>query len=178
MGLPLQSQHTISGTFSPAKEYKWLIAYRLLPGSQAYIAETEINGGKFSLTIPENAQSGMYRLVYALTQDEFYFDAIYNGTENVILAFDAVSGVSFSTSEENKIFNDYFQDMNTLERQIISFYADRKSDVSTSEDLIEKLEATQKSYEQKSEGKIAGVFIRANTPYLPDGYESVPLRRQ
>jgi len=49
--LGLQAQHNISGTFSPAKDYKWLIAYKLKPGTQNYIADTSIKYGEFALKI-------------------------------------------------------------------------------------------------------------------------------
>ena len=86
----LQAQHTISGTFTPAKEYKWLIAYRLKPGTQVYVADTAIKNGEFALSIPENAVEGTYRFVYAIPQEEFYFDVIYNGKENIELMFPRV----------------------------------------------------------------------------------------
>lgn len=173
LSLPLQAQRAISGTFSPAKDYRWLIAYRLLPGTQVYTADTAIKGGNFSLKIPENAQSGVYRLVYAVPQDEFYFDVIYNGKEEIQLAFDAEIGVSFATSQENKLFNAYFKDINTIEGAIIKFYSEGKSDKVIFDDLIKKLTATQKSYEEKSKGTIASRFITANKPYISSGYESI-----
>ena len=79
VGLQSTAQHTISGTFSPAKDYKWLIAYRLKPGTQSYIADTAVKNGVFELKIPEKALPGTYRLVYAVPQEQFYFDVIYNG---------------------------------------------------------------------------------------------------
>jgi hypothetical protein len=89
----LSAQHSISGTFAPAKDYKWLIAYHLKAGSQAYTADTAIKNGEFTLSFPADAKPGTYRLVYAVPQEEFYFDVIYNGNEDVKLIFDAKKGI-------------------------------------------------------------------------------------
>ena len=72
------SQYSISGNLTPTKDFKWLIAYELTPFGQNYIADTEVNEGYFNLMLPVTTQPGMYRLVYAVPQDEFYIDVIYN----------------------------------------------------------------------------------------------------
>ena len=128
VGLQSTAQHTISGTFSPAKDYKWLIAYRLKPGTQSYIADTAVKNGVFELKIPEKALPGTYRLVYAVPQEQFYFDVIYNGKEDITLAFDAASGVSFFTSKENILFNTYFKEINDLEQQITDYFTSGNTD--------------------------------------------------
>ena len=173
MVLSLTAQHTISGTFSPAKDYKWLIAYRLEPGTQSYIADTSIKGGKFTLNIPENAQTGTYRMVYAVPQEEYYFDVIYDGKEAIELAFNATDGVSFIISEENKLFNSYFKDINALEREIIHFYSAGKTDKKEFKNIISRLQETQTAYETRSKGLISHIFITANNPYVPSKSESV-----
>ncbi|MBU2948604.1 TlpA family protein disulfide reductase [Zobellia uliginosa] len=168
-----QAQHTISGTFSPADKYKFLLAYRLKPGSQSFIANTTIKDGKFSLNIPENAKAGMYRLVYAVPQDEFYFDVIYNGKEDVELAFDATQGVSFISSEENKIMTSYFQNIGSLVSQLVNFYIEGNSDKNEFRECADQLRSTQKAYEKQSENLMVQNFIFANRPYIPSNFESV-----
>lgn len=171
----LQAQHTISGTFTPAKEYKWLIAYRLKPGTQVYVADTAIKNGEFSLNIPENAVEGTYRLVYAIPQEEFYFDVIYNDKENIELSFDVSEGVSFNSSEENNVFNSYFKKINDLERQIVDFYIEGKTDENAFENIVQQLKKAQITFETKAVGLITHQFILANKPFIPSKYE--PIQR-
>ncbi len=173
LSISLQAQHTISGTFSPAADYTWLIAFQLRPGTQAYIADTVIKEGKFALSVPEHASEGFYRLVYALPQEEYYFDVLYNGKEDIELAFNEVDGAVFIKSEENKLFNNYFRDINAKEQGIINFYSAQKTDEKEFSYLVEQLRNTQNTYENNSKGLISHNFITANKPYFPIGFESI-----
>ena len=175
IGIPLHAQHTISGTFSPAKDYKWLIAYRLKPGTQSYIADTAVKNGVFNLKIPANALPGTYRLVYAVPQEQFYFDVIYNGKEDITFAFDATNGVSFFTSNENILFNTYFKEINDLEQQITNYYTSSSSDEKEFKALTKQLQSTQDTYEKKTEGTMAYHFIKSNKPYIPTNAEPVEV---
>ncbi|MEP3207996.1 MAG: TlpA disulfide reductase family protein [Maribacter sp.] len=167
------AQNTISGTFSPAKDYSWLIAYRLKPGTQVYTADTAIKNGEFHLKLPEKSPQGTYRLVYAIPQEEFYFDVIYNGSEDIKLSFDNTQGVAFIGSEENILFGTYFDEIAAIEGELISYYSKGTTDVNAFQEILKKYRATQASYEKKSEGLIANQFIKANKPYIPSDYESV-----
>jgi len=149
----------ISGTFSPAKDYSWIIAYRLKPGTQVYAADTAIKNGAFSLSLPENSPQGTYRLVYAVPQEEFYFDVIYNGIEDINLNFNIDQGVSFTGSKENILFSTYFNELSTIERDIISFYSKGSSDIKTYQKILRNYRDVQESYEKKSEGLVANQFI-------------------
>lgn len=169
----LQAQYSISGTFMPAKDYKWLIAYRLKPGTQNYIADTAVQNGVFSLKIPENSEPGTYRLVYAVPQEEFYFDVIYNGKEDISLAFDIKNGVSFLNSKENILFNTYFKEINNLEQQIVDFYVKGSTNKKEYFSITRQMSDLQNSYELKSKGLMANHFIKSNKPYIPGEYKSV-----
>ncbi len=171
--LGVQAQYSISGTFMPAKDYKWLIAYRLKPGTQNYIAQTKVQNGVFSLKIPEKALPGTYRLVYAVPQEEFYFDVIYNGKEDISLAFDSNNGVSFLNSKENILFNTYFKKIIDLEQQIVDFYTQGNTNKKEYAVIAKKMHSLQKSYEVKSEGLMANHFIKSNEPYIPKEYQSI-----
>lgn len=168
----LNAQHTISGIFSPSKDYTWVIAYRLQPGTQVYTADTAVDNGNFSLTIPANSPSGTYRLVYAIPQEEFYFDVIYNGKENIQLAFDALQGISFAASEENKIFHSYFKEITAIKQEIMDFYSAGKTDKIAYKKLSQKLEEVQTAYEQSTKGMLVQNFVKANRPYIPSEYET------
>ena len=169
----MQAQNTISGTFSPAKEYSWLIAYRLKPGTQVYVADTAIKDGKFTLNLPDNTPQGTYRMVYAVPQEVFYFDVIYNGMEDINLSFNSESSVTFNTSKENILFGTYFNKINTLEKEMIAFYSNGLTDIETYQKILKKYQEVQESYEEKSNGLIAQQFIKSNKPYIPSKYESV-----
>lgn len=167
------AQNNISGTFAPAKDYSWLIAYRLKPGTQVYVADTAIKNGKFMLNIPANSPAGMYRLVYAVPQEEFYFDVIYNGKENIELSFTTENGVAFTDSKENILFNSYFQELNDVEHQIINYYTSGSTYVNEYNAILKNLKAVQTNYETKANGLIAYAFIKGNRPYIPSSYEGI-----
>ena len=167
IGFQINAQHTISGTFSPAKDYKWLIAYRLKPGTQSYVVDTAIKNGVFELKIPENATAGTYRLVYAVPQEQFYFDVIYNGKEDITLAFDETNGVSFFNSKENILFNTYFKEITDLEQQITHYYTSGNTNEKDFKTLTKELQTVQKSYEKRSAGTMAHHFITSNKPFIP-----------
>jgi thiol-disulfide isomerase/thioredoxin len=171
--LGLQAQYAISGTFMPAKDYKWLIAYRLKPGTQNYIAQTKVQNGVFSLKIPENSLPGTYRLVYAVPQEKSYFDVIYNGKEDISLAFDSRNGVSYLTSNENIFFNTYFKEIIDLEQQIVDFYVKGSTNEQEYFSITKQMRDLQNSYELKSKGLMANHFIKSNKPYIPRAYQSV-----
>jgi len=168
-----QAQQTISGTFSPAKDYSWIIAYRLKPGTQVYIADTAIKDGKFVLKFPENAEPGTYRLVYAVPQEEFYFDVIFNGKEDIELTFETESGPMFTASKENILFSTYFKEIQEMERQLIAFYSSGSSDAEAFTKITQNYMAMQHSYLERSENLVVQEFIKANRPYIPPRYEAI-----
>ncbi len=168
----LGAQHTISGTFSPAKDFTWVIAYGIGPGTRAYVADTAIDNGKFTLSLPATAKPGTYRLVYAVPQEEFYFDLLYNGNEDIELAFDIQKGVTFSSSGENKIFRTYLKEITGVKQKFINYYSAGKTDMGEFQKLTGELNGIQTRYEQDTNGMLANEFIRANRPYIPSEYES------
>jgi len=171
--LSLQAQHTISGTFSPAEAYTWLIVYRLKPGTQVYVADTSIKGGKFSLTMPKDAVSGTYRMVYAVPQEEFYFDIIYDGKEDIELSFNSVDGARYTKSKENIILSEYYISINDAKQKVIDFYVAEKKNKKTYSQLTKSLESIQKNYEKESNGLISNHFVIANKPSIPSKYSTI-----
>ncbi len=167
------AQQTISGNFLPAENYKWLIAYHLIPGSQRYVADTAIKNGSFSLEIQENAPTGIYRIVYAVPQEEFYFDVIYNGKESIELQFTTENGVRFMSSKENTLYSSYFNQINEIENNIISFYNSGNTNKKDFLKLMSDLKSHQDNFESKSNGLLVNTFIKANAPYVSENYETV-----
>lgn len=171
--ISIQAQHTISGTFSPAKEFSWLIAYHLTPSGQEYVADTAIKDGRFSLEIGSDKPSGIYRMVYAVPQEEYYFDVIYNGKEDIQLHFDSSRGVNFKASQENILYGTYFKGIHDMESTLVGFYTNGNDDVREYETIIQRLKSFQQTSEEQSKGLLAHAFISANRPYIPLAYEAL-----
>ena len=169
--LSLNAQHTISGTFSPAKPIKWVVAYRIVPGSQVYIADSKVDNGTFTLNIKADATPGMYRLTYGAPQEDYYFDIVYSGKEDIDLNYDLEQGLSFNSSQENIIFSNYFNEISKCEQEIANFYSTKKGKKSEFLELIASLKEIQENYESKSKNLYCHTFITANTPYIPKKYE-------
>jgi len=165
------AQHSISGNFTPASEFKWLIAYQLTPGSQRYLADTAIKEGYFKLELPEDAAIGMYRLVYAVPQDEFYIDILYNGKEDIEFNFNLEDGIHIIASEENKTYDNYLSEIGELELQLASFYETGNTSKKEYREITKKISEVQTMYEAKGSDLMATQFIKANSPYIPDSYE-------
>jgi thiol-disulfide isomerase/thioredoxin len=169
------AQHSISGNFTPGKDFKWLIAYQLTPGSQRYIADTAVKEGYFNLELPADASMGMYRLVYAVPQDDFYIDVIYNGQEDIEFNFNLENGISFITSEENKTYSNYLSEITGLEQQLADFYESGTSSKKEYWEITKNLSEVQTKFEAKGTTTLVYQFIKANTPYIPKNYEDFDI---
>lgn len=175
VSMGLHAQGSISGNFSPSKDFKWLIAYELTPGGEKYIADTAVEDGSFTIQMPVTAQAGMYRLVYAVPQDEFYIDVIYDKKEHVKFNFNLQEGITITNSEENKWYNEYFTKIGTAQDNLMDFYESGSSSKEAYASLILQLKNLQKSYEENHAGTLAHSFITSNRSYLPNDYESLEV---
>ena len=169
----LQAQGSISGNFSPPKDFKWLIAYELTPGGEKYVADTAIKDGSFTIQMPVNAQAGIYRLVYAVPQNEFYIDIIYDRKEHVKFNFSLQEGLTITNSEENKLFHEYFTKIDTAQDKLMEFYENGGSAGKQYTSLIQELKDIQKFYEENHANTIAHQFIKSNKSYLPKDYQTL-----
>ena len=169
----VSAQQTISGTFSPAKDYTWLIAYHLKPDTQVYVADTAVEDGKFTLKLPLDAPKGMYRLAYAVPQNRFYFDLLLDGKETIELAFDTTKRLSIKKSRENRLLNDYFKKVDSLERKIMIFYKRKRTDKKQFMNLVKQLEDNQIEYLKASKNTLSYNFIATNQPYIPSKLETM-----
>jgi thiol-disulfide isomerase/thioredoxin len=163
-------QNSISGTFEPADQFKWLLLYQLKPGSQRYVMNGGIENGKFSLQLPAGSTPGTYRLVYAVPQDEYYIDILYNGSENVVLEFDLEKGHKFVESKENILIASYFQKVSESIDELNESY----SLENTNGEFLKRasaLKQVQIDFEKKSAGMYAETIIKANAPYIPKTFE-------
>ena len=169
----INAQKTITGTLTPADEYKWVIAYQLKPGTQGYATDSKVTDGKFTLNMPADAKASTYRIVYALPQEEFYFDVLYNGKEDIELTFNEESGVAFTASKENILMSSYFNEAKDLKQQIVDFYKKGSSNKKELAKIYTDLAKMQASYEEKSNGLIVNNFIKANKSYIPKKHETI-----
>lgn len=169
----LMAQHTIKGTFSPAKDYNYALLYKVTPTSNDYISNAEIKEGKFVFNLDSTVTKGMYRLVYALPQEEYNFDIIYNGKEDIELNFDNEIGVTYTKSSENMLIDSYTADMGAISQQIGEYFKTASKDTLALVKIFKQQEDIQNKYEKVAEGTIASAFIKANKPYIPVHYEDV-----
>jgi len=168
------AQHTIKGTFSPAKEYDWAILYKVTPTTSIYVQrKTTDDSGKFTFVMDSTMTRGIYRIVYALPQGEFNFDLIYNGKEDLELTFHKTDGVDYVVSKENQLFNSYMKSMDLVNQAINNFYVTQGKDEKAFMSIFKTLQETQINFEKASEGLLASNFIKANGPYIPQQYEDV-----
>ena len=71
----LWAQHSIKGTFTPIEEFDFVILYKVTPTTSIYVNNTEIDAaGKFEFKLDTTITKGMYRIVYAVPQEEYNFD--------------------------------------------------------------------------------------------------------
>ena len=170
----LLAQHSIKGTFTPPEEYKWIILYKVTPTTSIYVENAEIGeDGSFEIVLDSTITKGVYRIVYAVPQEEFNFDIIYDAKETIELNFSQEKGVEFINSNENKLLTSYAKSMMMVNETINSFYMKNSKDEDSFNSIFNTLNEAQKSFEEASSGTIASHFIKANLPYIPSNYEDV-----
>jgi thiol-disulfide isomerase/thioredoxin len=168
------AQHSIGGTFTPVEEYSYAFLYQATPTGSNYIDRAQLDeDGSFSIPFDSKSTPGVYKIVYALPSEDNNFDFIYNGKESVVFSFSVDDGLEFKDSNENKLWASYIKSMEMVNRTISSFYAQESVDKKGYLEIIKTLSDTQAAYEESSEGTVAFVFIKANSPYVPKGFEDL-----
>jgi len=165
-------QHTIKGTFSPAGDFNAIILYEITPSKLEYIENARIKqDGTFELKLDASANWGMYKLVYALPEEEHFIDIIYSADEDVEFDFNLNDNVIFKSSKENKLMTSYMNSMALIQQSINNFYAQNSEDKKALESLFKTQRDTQANFEGAALGALALNFIKANTFYTPESYE-------
>lgn len=168
----LLAQHTIKGTFTPADEFKFAILYKVTPTTSIYVNNAEIDSiGNFQFKLDTTVTKGMYRIVYALPQDEYNFDFIYNAKEDIELTFNLDEGAKYITSQENKLLGAYTESLQAVSKNINAYYASNKESKKEFRKAFGVLTETQNEFEKASEGMLASHFIKASKPYIPTEME-------
>jgi thiol-disulfide isomerase/thioredoxin len=164
-------QHTIKGTFSPAGDFNAIILYEITPSHLEYIDNARVNpDGTFELKLEASANKGMYKIVYALPEEEHYIDIIYSADEDIEFTFSLSDNVVFKSSKENKLMTSYMNSMTLIQQSINNFYAQNSEDKKALESLFKTQRDTQANFEGAALGTIALNFIKANAFYTPDSY--------
>lgn len=166
-------QHTIKGTFTPAEDYNVGLLYKVTPTVSEYITNAEIKDGILELKLDSTTTKGMYRIVYAIPQEDYNFDVIYNAKEDIEFTFNSEIGVEFQSSSENKLLASYKNSMSMITHSIGKFYREESKDTIALNSIFKTQREAQSSFETLAKGTIAFNFIKANTPYIPEIFEDV-----
>ncbi len=170
----LFSQHTINGKFSPAKEYTAALLYKVTPTISEYIDNAKVKkDGSFQFKLDSTAVKGMYRIVYAVPQEDYNFDIIYNGKEDIDLTFNSETGVHFIASIENKLLASYTDSMSKVTQSIGNYFRKQSDDISALHAIFKTQVEAQAKYEALAKNTIALDFIKANKPYTPKTFKDV-----
>lgn len=167
----LFGQHSIKGTFAPAGEFKMALLYKVDPTHSNYVTNAPIAAdGSFEIKLDSTVTKGMYRITYAVPQEEYNFDIIYNGEEDIELKFNSETGVEFIASMENKLLESYTNSMLMITNSIGNYFRDgsKTKDSLALASIFKTQKETQNGYEQASNGMIASHFVKANRPYIPE----------
>ncbi len=167
----LVAQNTIKATFSPTEDFKWAILYKNSPLKNTYVAQGKIENGVVEFLLDSTATKGIYKLVYAAPQDEYNFDLIYNGDENIDLSFSNKTGITFHQSSGNLLLNSYLVELAAIGKEIELFYIDKKTDSLGLTFLFKKQTEMQHRFEEASKNSLTYHFIKANNPYIPNNFE-------
>ncbi|MCF7559699.1 TlpA family protein disulfide reductase [Sabulilitoribacter multivorans] len=170
----LLAQHTIKGKFSPPENYNVALLYKVTPTISEYIKNADVKkDGSFEFKLDSTATKGMYRVVYAIPQEDYNFDIIYNGKEDIELTFNSETGVKFIKSVENKLLESYTNSMLMVTQSISNYYGKQAKDTIALKAIFKTQRDTQTNFENAAKEAIALQFIKANKPYIPTKAEDV-----
>ena len=171
----LLAQHSIKGKFSPAKEYNFALLYKVTPTVSEYISNAEVNKetGSFEFQLDSLNTKGMYRVVYAVPQEDYNFDIMYNGKEDIELTFNSETGVTFLKSSENKLLASYTNSMSMVTQSIGNYFREESNKPKALKAIFKTQKETQENFEAAAKGMMALDFIKANRPYIPTDFEPV-----
>ena len=171
----VKAQYSVIGTIEPDSNYSWILLYKLENGKQVYIENANVVNGKFQFNLSSTQPVGIYRAYYQI-ENNSYVEFIYNN-ESINFTFNPekpTETIKFSTSEENMIYQEYYENIFFLQKTIDSLQLayfksendkiDKKLEANYQETLTE-LKKTQSDFEIKSETKLAHNFIIASAQY-------------
>ena len=170
----LLAQHSIKGVFSPPENYNVALLYKVTPTLSKYISSSQIKkDGSFEFKLDSTVTKGVYRLVYAIPQEDYNFDIIYNAKEDIELTFNSETGVKFVKSLENKLLTSYTNSMSLVTQSIGNYFGSQSKDTTALKAIFKTQRETQLNFEKAAKQTIALQFIKANKPYIPNKVEHV-----
>lgn len=167
------AQHSISGTISPPENLKQVFLYKAEPSGSNYVGKARLDDkDTFSIILDSTAGKGIYKVVYGLPTEEFNFDLLYDGEENIKFVLEE-GLLHFEESNENRLWHAYFQDITRATNQLNQFYSEGETDEVTYMKWVDSLKQTQETYEKRAQGSMVLDFIKGNKPYIPSEYQSI-----
>ena len=172
------SQHKIIGQMEPVGTGNWVVLYQLKGAKQLYLGNATLENGNFEVAIPENSETGMYRLLFDIEKNGF-IDFIYNKND-VNLVFDPsipLESVIFSDADENSIYVDYLRRSEALLEKMdsvqiayltLSDSGDKKCAQSLYEDLRKSYYKLHSNAVERSDGLFAQRLIRSSKKFVGD----------
>ena len=168
------SQQSIQGTFPTNGNFTYAMLYKSTPNSLEYIERSKMaSDGSFKIDLPAETPAGIYKLVYGLPLEDYNFDLIYNGKEDVVLSFSDDEGLVFKASSENTLWMSYTKSMELVNMAISNFYTQESTDEKAFKDIFKTLKDTQNGFEDAAKGMMVLDFVKANRPYIPKQFEDV-----
>ncbi len=178
-----QAQYSIKATIHPTKNYKWALLYKVEGARQLFVKNSEIKTelqrtdgstktiGIFTFELPQNAETGSYRITYDLQQNK-YVDFLFN-KEDVELSFnpgDLDNTTYFTKSKENQLYGQFLQEIAMAQYYVDSLqvaylkYPSRQNSEAYKK-AFDKVNQVQKKYNNLSKGTLAHNFIKATDRY-------------
>ncbi len=180
----MHAQYAIQGTIDPGHDYSWILLYQMQNGDQSYVANADVVDGQFTFEIDETQPAGIYRAYYQI-ENSLYVEFIYN-KEEVEFSFDPgdpMESITFSQSEENSIYHDYYKAIKQKQQKIdsiqVSYFQaiEKEENERLSKDyktFLAELKEEQRDYENRSSGLLANYFIKASAQYNAESPQKDP----
>ncbi len=171
----MSGQNSVTGKIEPNNNYSWILLYKMENGKHIYLQNAEVKNGEFEFQLPEKEPAGVYRTYYQL-DNQLFVEFLYN-KQPVNFTFNPnnpLATLTFLTSEENKLYQDYFHGISAKQKKLdsvqVAFFneTDKKSDkrlVKIYQQRREEVVKTQSEFEVKSQGKLANHFISADKQF-------------
>lgn len=168
------SQQSIQGTFPTNGNFTFAMLYKSTPTSLEYVERSKMaSDGSFKIDLLAETPAGIYKLVYGLPLEDYNFDLIFNGKEDVVLSFSDEEGLIFKASSENTLWMSYTKSMELVNMAISNFYTQESTDEKAFKDIFKTLKDTQNGFEDAAKGMMVLEFVKANRPYIPEQFEDV-----
>lgn len=168
----LFSQSYVSGKFPPGADYEFVILYKLEETAKEFKGYSKLKeDGSFKIKLDTSFQKGVYRIVYRLPEEKYFFDLLYDGSSAISFSFDEVSGLQFEKGI-NQIFYRYLNERIAIQKKIDEELLLTTPSPEVIGALLKDQAAMQKKNESLAENTFAHPFIRALKPFSPNTFDN------